>query len=284
MIYLAAYLRVRACPLPYAIAPVLYHIHMKKWQLAIIGIAVICFVLSPFGYAGLNPSANIDWSSWWSLGTFLVTVAAALIAYSEYLGHKKEIEVQSAQKEKDYISQTRPYVTLRVVFERWIVYLEVKNIGHTPARNIKLKVDPKLEKLAEKHEQYRLIHHALSKPITFMAPGQRLLFFICMSPEAVEAYRENPDDSSFPATVEYENMDQQSFTESYDLDLGDYVDTTQEPDPLGNISKSINAIATTIERSVKAEGKGLNQISQTIDSLNSGNNDTPLGSDERARQ
>ena len=254
---------------------------MKKWKLTIIGIAVICFVIAPFGYAGLNPSVKIDWSSWWSLGTFLVAVAAALIAYSEYLGHKKEIEVQSDQKEKDYILQTRPYVTLRVVFERWIVFLEVKNIGHTPARNIKLTVDPKLEKLAEKHEQYRLIHHALSKPITFMAPEQRLIFFICMSPEAVEAYRENPDDSSFPATVEYENMDQQSFTESYDLDLGDYVDAIQEADPLGNISKSIKSVATNIGKSAEAEKEGLNQISQTIDSLNSRRSDALLESDER---
>lgn len=114
-----------------------------------------------------------------------------------------------------------------------------------------------------------------------MAPGQRLIFFICMSPETVEAYRENPDDSSCPATVEYENMDRQSFIENYDLDLGDYVDTIQEADLLGNISKSIKSIATNIGKSTKAEKDGLNQISQTIDSLNSGISNALLESDER---
>lgn len=258
---------------------------MKKWKLTIIGIAVICFVLSPFGYAGLNPSANIDWSNWWSFGTFLVAVAAALIAYSEYLSHKKEIEVQSAQKEKDYILQTRPYVILHVVFERAFVFLEVKNIGHTPATNIKLTVDSKIEKLTGEHDRaYELIHHALGKPLSFIAPGQRLIFAICTGSEAVEAYKKKPDDSSFPATVEYENMDQQSFTESYTLDLGDYIDAIQEEDPLGNISKSIKSVAKNIERSAKTEKEVLNQISQTLNSLISGSDDSLIATDERAQQ
>lgn len=233
---------------------------MKIWKLTIIGIAVIGFVIAPFGYAGLNPSAKIDWSSWWSLGSFLVTVMAALIAYSEYLGHKKEIEAQSAQREKDYILQTRPYVTLHLVFERGVVLLEVKNIGHTPARNIKLTVDPKLEKLTGKHDRaHEHIHHALGKPLTFMAPEQRLIFALCTGKEAAIVYKEKPDDSSFPATVKYENMDQQSFTESYNLDIGDYIDTVQEVDPIRNISKSIKSIAANIERSTRTEKKELNK-------------------------
>lgn len=37
-------------------------------------------------------SGSIDWSAWWEFGTFIVAIGAALIAYSEYKTHQRELQ------------------------------------------------------------------------------------------------------------------------------------------------------------------------------------------------
>lgn len=51
------------------------------------------FCAAPFPYQWITGS-NPDWQAWWSFGTFLIALIAALIAYQEYNAHIRASQPQ----------------------------------------------------------------------------------------------------------------------------------------------------------------------------------------------
>jgi membrane protein implicated in regulation of membrane protease activity len=248
---------------------------MKNWKtwftlLLALLLIVALFIVGPFVWDDFFNTNHypIDWQAWWSFGTFIVAIAAALIAYIEYSNHKKDAEREAKQRENDYIRQVRPYVVLRITFERQVVFLEMKNVGRTPAQNINIDIEnsPELFKMYSGYGANAL-KHALLKPFSFLAPNQRLIFFICTSQEAAAKYHQCGDELSFSASASYTNMDQIPFSETVNLDFGDFLDSIVDEDIGARIAKPLGKIAKTLADSARSHTREINQLNESLEKI-----------------
>jgi hypothetical protein len=123
--------------------------------------------------------------------------------------------------------QTRPYVVVYVDTSRVarsLVDLVVENIGQTPARDVSVAFDPRLESSMRNAPGDDRVNDwvALSEGIPYLAPGQRMTHLL---DSLISRYAA---DSKFPrryrVTVEYSEVASRGTTErhseNYDIDIG----------------------------------------------------------------
>ncbi|MCI1660084.1 hypothetical protein [Bifidobacterium psychraerophilum] len=241
--------------------------NLKDWKTWLTGALIVLCVSAPFIWDGYFNGHHypIDWQAWWAFCTFAVAVAAAVIAYNEYSNHQASAAHEEKQRKEDYFLQVRPYVIVRLTVERRIFFLELSNVGRTPAKDISLDIDPKILDLYS-HPEPNTLARAIEKPYSFLAPGQRLLYFICTGVEGGEAYNKAKKKLSFLAEVNYKNMENKSLSEKYVLDICDFIDSSSDDD-LGRVTKPLEKIATNIEINTKKQDNNIVQLNGTIQQL-----------------
>jgi hypothetical protein len=153
-----------------------------------------------------------DWSSSdWAGLTFLVLVAAAIVAWRQ---------VKEAQRLRE--EQARPFVVIDI--EPWnpFVDLKITNLGKTVAQDVQFQFKPQL--ISVKDEQHGLVPVAelnlFRNGIASLAPGKQITLWFDRYPERVE--QGLPD--RYDVRISYSGPSGKQYAETTVLDLGMYRD------------------------------------------------------------
>lgn len=173
-------------------------------------------------------------AAWAAVGTGLLTVALAAAALR-----------QVRQAQRAYEEDSRPYVMVDFDFSSVIVYLTIKNIGKTIARDVRITFDQRLTTTLNHPADLNNLA-VFREPIPLMAPGRsmRLLF------DSFPA-RANRDDLPMAYTVQlgYSDSTGRKYDDpSYRLDLMAYADTLTPP-------KGMDELVDAVEKLQKEVGK-----------------------------
>lgn len=146
-----------------------------------------------------------------SVLTFLVVAGAALVGWNQLSEAKK------ARKE-----QQRPFVIVDVFGSRANLFrLEIKNIGKTIARDVRVTFDPALESSLDGPQGRVRNVPILAQGIPSLAPGKRHTFIL----DKASARRQAGLPDTYQVRVEYESYDGTPYDEPQVVDLGVYWNT-----------------------------------------------------------
>lgn len=116
-----------------------------------------------------------EWQAVWAFVTVLVAVVAAWVAIRQLNAHYE------AQRE-----QSRPFVIVDFGFHGQLLLIEVRNIGATPAINIRLTWDP--NPVSPTPERCELLARRLqSNVIPFLAPGRTIQHLVSSMPDYLQS-------------------------------------------------------------------------------------------------
>ncbi len=158
-----------------------------------------------------------DWQAIWAFFTFLVAAIAAAVALAQLAAH------QRAQREL-----SRPFVVVDFAFRSVLLMIEVKNIGQTPARDVRLTWDA--EPVALDAEQGDVIKRNLvDGSIPFLAPGRAIRYFVARTPDYLDS---ESTPKRYEVTAEYFDAQGHMFgaEERMILDLSQWVEALAEID------------------------------------------------------
>lgn len=115
-----------------------------------------------------------DWQAIWTFCTFLVAAIAAAVALQQLRAH------YVSQRE-----QSRPFVIVDFAFRSSLVSIEVKNIGATPACDVRMEWD--VQPVSDDQMQTDVLKRNLVDGIIpFLAPGRAIRYFLAPGQHMVE--------------------------------------------------------------------------------------------------
>ena len=155
--------------------------------------------------------------------------------------------------------QNRPFVTVTVQVRMGtsVIQLLVRNIGRSPAQNLRLRLDRDFFQFGEKSESRNLAKQsAFSQPIDCLPPMSELLFDLGMGFKIFEG---GADSTICPHTFEvladYE-YGKTKFSEKTYVDLRPYMGTSIPHHPvveeLERVRKSIDNLSGVVKQSANA--------------------------------
>lgn len=112
-----------------------------------------------------------DWQAIWTFFTFLVAAIAASAALAQLAAH------QTAQ-----IEQSRPYVIVDFAFRSTLVLIEIKNIGQTSAKDVKLSWLPEPTAMDER-KTAAIKRNLVDGHVPFLAPGRSIRYAVGLGAE-----------------------------------------------------------------------------------------------------
>jgi len=115
-----------------------------------------------------------DWQAVWTFFTFLVAAIAASVALAQLKAH------HLSQREL-----SRPYVIVDFAFRSFLLMIEIKNIGKTPAHNVKLAWEQQPVALDPKREA-TIRRRLVDGQIPYLAPGRSIRYFVGRVPDYLE--------------------------------------------------------------------------------------------------
>ncbi|WP_146194640.1 hypothetical protein [Bifidobacterium callitrichidarum] len=211
---------------------------MKHWKIgfALVVLTTIIFCLVPYLYQGITGRFDTDWPAWWSFGTFLVAVMAALLAWAEYRTHEDESW-----------EQVRPYVHVSYHFDQHFLFVSVANVGKTAANTVRISFEPQLSAPKSQQDPSSIAPELFQKglverPISMIAPGARFLFLIDGSNEVLDHIKDGSLPSVTTASISYNDLRDRTYHEHYCLDLSDWQYSAADYDPLSEIEEEIKLI------------------------------------------
>ncbi|MFI0794099.1 hypothetical protein ACH4OY_15635 [Micromonospora rubida] len=175
----------------------------------------------------------MDFSSWgpaeWSaVGTFLTVVVGGGIALAQLI-HIREVEQQ----------KSRPYVIVDFEFRGIAIYLTIRNIGATMARDVRIKFDHPLVSTFPNSAVGE--SRVFRDPIPMIAPGRTISFLFDSFPERYAKREEFP--MEYTVTIEYEDAEGKPYTDPpYPLDLGTYDQSAVSSKGLPEIVREVEKI------------------------------------------
>lgn len=218
---------------------------LNGWVIAVAVVCTIAFLGLWFvGHLlGWNWPDAADWQAIWTFATFLVAVLAVVVAVGQLDAHRE------TQWE-----QSRPYVIVDFAFRSTVLMIEVKNIGQSAARDVRLSWSPTLiakDVHAVEAIQRNLVHGV----IPYLAPGRAIRYYMGTIPEHL-------NDDSLPKRFEVTASYTDSAGRGIDgevmlLDLGQWEETLADSDyenknwnerkrqtaAIKEVTKSIQALA-----------------------------------------
>ena len=146
-------------------------------------------------------------------GVYVVaTIITTCMIYRSNCLTRESIKIgrESMQQDMQFERErNRPYIIFDWDLDRdWLCAI-LKNIGKTPALNVKVLVDESMKCIGGGPPSF------IDKTIPFMAPGHELKDII----DIVYDFFKNNTTPSYRVTIEYENMEGQSFKETILIDL-----------------------------------------------------------------
>lgn len=145
-----------------------------------------------------------------------------------------------------------------------IVYFHLSNIGINAAKNIKIKLKPK-----NRSEVVTNIDkaHMIKEGVAFLAPGQSLTALVAGFKELMDSNKEFP---SFYIELTFQDMDNNLYSRSYELDLNMYAGYVNAvPRDIKDIYEEMNKIEQHIGKISDNYKDVLRKNNHSIERLNS---------------
>lgn len=154
-------------------------------------------------------------AAWSTVGTLVVYVVLGIFA-----------AVQILQARKDQELRHRPYVVVDFEFRGFVVYISVKNIGQTPAKDVTVTFDQPLKTVGMSKDPNKA--SVFTAPIPMVAPNRNIRVTFGVSHQLLTA----PDiPQRYEAVVTYTTLDQKAkkYRDTYVLDLTHYTNVAVDP-------------------------------------------------------
>lgn len=142
--------------------------------------------------------------------------------------------------------QTRPYVIVDFEFRRFLINLVIKNIGATPARDVRVTFDQPLRGSAAIQRDINEVA-ALTQPIPMLAPGRAITLAFDSGPQLFK-------DASLPrvytANVTYRDASGKRpyIDPPYILDLRQYAEALLDPKGVPELVEEVGKLRAMLEK------------------------------------
>jgi len=173
---------------------------MKKIFLFVLPLLfILIYILS-----AMLPSISNKFGGPSELSNFLIVLLTYFYVVLTGIMVRQMIENQKLER--------RPYIIADLDFVEHLVWFTLKNIGRTPASNIKVRIEPELKTIDKKNVSEILFN----KPIKFFPPNKEFRSFINTSIEILKD--ENPQE--FRIYLDYQDVERkEKFSESYLINI-----------------------------------------------------------------
>ena len=204
---------------------------------------------------GSSLTMPVNLSEWLTLANVLLTAMFAGLTFFILRANRAAVGAMREQM----ADQNRPFVTVTVQVRMGtpVIQLLVRNVGRSPAQNLRLRLDRDFFQFGEKSESRNLAKQsAFSQPIDCLPPISELLFDLGMGFKIFEG---GADPTICPHTFEvsadYE-YGKTKFSEKTHVDLRPYMGTSIPHHPvveeLERVRKSIDNLSGVVKQSANA--------------------------------
>lgn len=203
--------------------------------------------------SSLTMPANL--SEWLTLANTLLTAMFAGLTFFILRANRAAVGAMREQM----ADQNRPFVavTVQVRMGTPVIQLLVRNIGRSPAQNLRLRLDRDFFQFGEKAEARNLAKQsAFSQPIYCLPPMSELLFDLGMGFKIFEGGADPTIcPHTFEMSAEYE-YGKNKYSEKTHVDLRPYMGTSVPHHPvveeLERVRKSIDNLSGVVKQSANA--------------------------------
>ena len=203
--------------------------------------------------ASLMMPANLP--EWLTLANVLLTAIFAGLTFFVLRANRAAVGAMREQME----DQNRPFVavTVQVRMGTPVLQLLIRNVGRSPAQNLRLRLDRNFFQFGEQGESRNLAKQsAFSQPIDCLPPMSELLFDLGMG---FEIFKSGADPTicphTFQVSAEYE-YGKNKYSEKTHVDLRPYIGTSVPKHPvveeLERVRQSIDKLTATVKQSANA--------------------------------
>ena len=214
---------------------------------------------------GSSLTMPATWPEWLSLANVLLTATFAFLTFLILRANRAAVAAMRDQM----ADQNRPYVhvSVQVRLGTPVLQLLVRNVGRSPAENLRLHIDRDFYQFGDRSEARNLAgQSAFTKPIDCLPPMSELLFDLGMG---FKIFAADADPEVCPPTfvvaAEYEHG-KSTYSEKTHVDLRPYMGTSVPHHPvveeLERVRKSIDKLsgaatqaATALIQANRAEEK-----------------------------
>lgn len=192
-----------------------------------------------------------DWSAFGQVGALVVAVVAGILVW---------LQVRHAIQARE--DQTRPYVIVDFEFRDWEVMLAIRNIGTSPAMDVKISFDKPLQAPhIDDPEELAVFRDG----IPMLAPGRVIAIPFGTGPSFFEEKVDEDLPLRYVARVEYSGQGGRKRYRDADLflDLTPYKHTLVERDDLHQIYQNLKDIKTVMKSWTSGRRLRVNTVTQT---------------------
>jgi hypothetical protein len=204
---------------------------------------------------GSSLTMPVNFSEWLTLANVLLTAVFAGLTFFILRANRAAVAAMRDQM----ADQNRPFVavTVHVRMGTPVIQLLVKNVGRSPAQNLRLHLDRDFFQFGEQGEGRNLAKQsAFSQPIDCLPPMSELLFDLGMG---FKIFENGADPKicphTFEVSAEYEHG-KNKYSEKIHVDLRPYMGTSVPHHPvveeLERVRKSVDKLSSTVKQSANA--------------------------------
>lgn len=171
---------------------------------------------------------GLDAAAWQAAAAWVAIIVAVFVAGPIAL--TQALEARRLRKE-----QSRPYVIVDFEFRGFLIYIAIRNIGTTIARDVVIKFD---QPLSSSTDTVKIAKSPLfTKPIPMIAPNRKIAILL-------DSFPARAKHGGHPMQYSVESRYHDTIGESYEdppypLDLPIYADTSIEPKGLPDLVKEV---------------------------------------------
>lgn len=230
------------------------------------------------------PTAS-EWQALWACVAAILAGVLLYIAWKQLHGlsesNRSLAESNKLLAESNH-ALSRPTVVVEFEFERtaWrnftnsnnesTVFVVVRNVGASPALDVKLKVSPGFESTGQKltDEGIAALNRLFSgeAPIRMIAPGQKLTYILDSAKDALNDASLPPE---YSVTADYTDTERErTYSEHFFLQMAPWAMSVAQVDSAKQISKDLQFISENLrstERGIPAVLAKLRAIAQNLE-------------------
>jgi len=174
-----------------------------------------------------------EWAAFGGVGALIVYVVLGVIAL-------RQLRESRRLRELEY----RPYVIVDFYFKGFFVFLEVRNTGRNPARDVTVSFD---KELVPSDDRRAATFSIFDQPIPMMAPGRTIRLPLGSGPAFFKAGQMAP--LSYEVQVKYSDMSGKALSDPpLLLDLSPYKHTVPPRDDAADLVAAVREIRNTHKR------------------------------------
>lgn len=204
---------------------------------------------------GSSLTMPVNVSEWLTLANVLLTAVFAGLTFFILRANRAAVAAMRDQM----ADQNRPFVavTVQVRMGTPVIQLLVKNVGRSPAQNLRLHLDRDFFQFGEKGEGRNLAKQsAFSQTIDCLPPLSELLFDLGVGHQI---FAGGVDQAvcphTFTVSAEYQHV-KNTYSEQTHVDLRPYMGTSVPRHPvveeMERVRKSIDKLTSTVKQSANA--------------------------------